>query len=579
MTCGAMSCLLEVAVPEMAIDTLTYSAEKPINEGARVIVEVQTHLHTGFVIGLADEDTDREIKPLAAIMDDELMTDADIWDLAKWGGKVCMCGINTALRAILPKNFYTGEKVEAPPDVHTPGQFRETHNFNPFDTERVNFYVSELEKGERTLILFPTRDLAAEFYTHLHKDLKHESLLWPGLDPWESWQKVNSKRVRIVIGSPGAVFAPLCPERIIVEDEASPAYLIPYGLRVSARTLAGIRAKLLGSTFVLGGCVPSLKTYMRSHPQQDTKPDRKSIVLSDIYRSRKEEAQGIDGQIPLTYSLIRRTYTELLRGHDVIWFLNRSGESQEVYCGKCGHVVKCEHCGGVMKSLNDGNMLKCRVCGALRVLPDKCGECGHKFFRGKRPGIEALAKILRNYYPKVKLFVKDSDPSTMKGLILTTDRGFELLHAVKPSLVAWLDLDSELYGDDYDLRCQVFGKLCRSLYAGQDDSHPRKILVQARRAGLKVAEFLAQGWSRFLADELRAREEFMMPPFETMIELDGGGTIAREAVIAALEDVGMFVMDPGDETKPVRVMTDSLEEAAEIIAPHSHEFRITVRSE
>ena len=63
MTFGAMSCLLEVAVPEMAIDTLTYSSETPINEGARVIVEVQKHLHAGFVIGLADEEAvDREIK-------------------------------------------------------------------------------------------------------------------------------------------------------------------------------------------------------------------------------------------------------------------------------------------------------------------------------------------------------------------------------------------------------------------------------------------------------------------------------------------------------------------------------------
>ena len=212
-------------------------------------------------------------------------------------------------------------------------------------------------------------------------------------------------------------------------------------------------------------------------------------------------------------------------------------------------------------------------------MPDKCEECGHKFFRGKRPGIEALAKIVKSYYPKVKLYKKDSDPAAMRGLILTTDRGFELLHTVKPSLVAWLDLDSELWGDDYDLRCKVFGKLCRSLYAGQDSEHSRKILVQARHSGLKVAEFLAQGWSRFLADELKAREDFMMPPFAYMIELDGGVTITRETVIAALENKDLFVMDPGDESKPVRVMTDSLDEVAEIVAPYSHEFRITVRSE
>ncbi len=578
-----MSSLVEVAVPEMALDVLTYRADTELCVGARVIVEVQKHMHTGFVIGSAKKELppEIEIKPIAGIIDDSLMTDRDIWDLAVWAGRVCMCGVNTALRAVLPKNFYTGEKVEPPPKFAGHEQkFREVHCFNPFDTERVNFYVSELKKPERTLILFPTRESAKDFYINtLPESLKPESVLWPYAKNWDVWQMVNAKKFRIVIGAPGAVFAPLMPEKIIVEDEASPNYILPYGLRISARSLAGRRASFLGAALILGGRMPSLKTYMRTHEHTDIKPDRRDIVIADMYSSRKEELHGIDGNIPLTFSLVRRTYTELVKGHNVMWILNRQGESQEVYCEKCGHVLKCERCGNVMRAFNDGDMLKCRVCGALRELPRKCGNCGSEFFRGKRPGIEALAKIITPYYKDIKLYVKGARKSSMRGLILTTNRGLEILGEVKPSLVAWLDIDAELFVNEYDSRYRVFCRLNDSYFAGRTREEQRRVLIQCRSAGRRVAEFFAHGWGKFLEDELRERREFMMPPCGYTVEIDSRGKMLREEVIEILEDNGLFVMDPGDEDMPLSVSVESLEEIIELIEPYTNKLTITVKHE
>ncbi|MBR0035650.1 MAG: hypothetical protein IJP54_08225 [Synergistaceae bacterium] len=574
--------LVEVAVPEMAVSVLTYKTETAICSGARVIVEIQKHLHTGFVIGSAKNELppDVEAKPIAGIIDDSLMTDSDIWDLAVWAGKVCMCGVNTALRVILPKNFYTGEKVEPPPKFQRHNQFTELHNFNPFDSERVNFYLSELEKPERTLMLFPTREAAKDFYTNiLPENLQYEAVLWPYTKNWDVWQLVNAKRFRIVIGAPGAVFAPLMPEKIIVEDEANANYILPYGLKISARSLAGRRASFLGSKLILGGRMPSLKTYMRTHAHTDIKPERKDIVIADMYTSRKEELHGIDGSIPLTFSLIRRTYTELVKGHNVMWILNRQGESQEVYCEKCGHVLRCDRCGNIMRSFNDGDMLKCRVCGKLRELPQKCEKCGSEFFKGKRPGIEALARIIAPYYPKIKLYVKGSRKSSMKGLILTTNRGLEILGEVKPALVAWLDIDAELFGSEYDSRYRVFSRLYDSYFAGRDRGEQRKILIQCRRSGRKLAEFLIQRYEKFGNDELKERRDFMIPPCAYTVELDSRGKIPREEIISILEDHGLFVMDPGDENLPLSVSVESLDEILGVIEPYSGMLNITVRSE
>ena len=571
--------LIDVAVPEMAVDVLTYEAEADLPEGSRVIVEVQNSLHAGLVLARSERET-VSTKPIAGVIDARMMFDPDLWDLAVWCGEVSLRGINTALRYVLPRSLWMGEKLDAPPDLdENAGTFREVHNFNPFDHERVNFYVSELEKPERALVLFPSREKASEFYASLPESLKAEAFLWYSLQDWEDWQKVNSKHFRIVIGSAGAVFAPLCPQKIIVDDEASSSYILPNTLRLSARSLAGRRALFLGATLILGGNIPSLKTYMRSRPKQTVKPERSQLIIADIYTSRKEEAHGIDGSIPLTFSLVRRSYQELTKGHNVLWILSRKGESLEVYCPDCGHILRCEKCGGIMRSVSGGEMLKCRMCGHLAELPAVCPKCRHGTFRGRRPGIEALFRIVSRYYPKVKLYVDGMDSSRMKGLVLSGHKGLGLLESMKPSLVAWLDLDAELSGEGYDVRYRVFSMLCSSMYSGVKSPSERKVLVQTRSRGRKFCEYLLRGWERFLNDELKAREEFMMPPCGYMIEIDSGGKITRETIIDILEDNGLFVMDPGDETQPLYVLTDSLSETAGVLAPYRRMLRITVRSE
>ena len=577
-----MSCLIEAVIPEMSLKPLTYLSEKNLIPGTRIIVEVQKKLHAGIVLGLMKKkmlSRKFEIKSVQGIIDDKLMFDYDLWDLALWSSKVCMCGINNALRAVFPKNFYMGEKLEPPPKlINHHNKFTEINNFNPFDNQRVNFYLDELDSDKRTLMLFPTKESAKNFYDLIPQKLKHDCLLWPFVRDWEIWKQVNAKKYRIVIGAPGAVFAPLSPERIIVEDEGNSAYFLPHNLKISARSLAGRRALFLGAEFILGGRIPSLKTYMRTKIKEIHKPSRKNIILADIYSSKKTQAKGIEGNIPLTFSLVRRTYSELINGKNVMWILNRTGESQEVYCDKCGHTIKCKNCGQVMRAVNDGELLKCKFCGQLMDLPEKCEECGHNFFIGRRPGIEALAKIVSNYYPKVKLYVKGSRKNSLKGLIITTNRGLDVLDSVKPSLIAWIDFDSEIMSNDYGSRYHVFRMLYKSLYAGINNENERKILIQARKSGMNTARLLFNGYEKFFDEELRMRREFMLPPCGYMVEVDSGSTITREKIMKECEDNGIFVMYSGNDDEPLYVNVEKLEVIMGILEPLSG-INITVRSE
>ncbi|MBQ3693503.1 MAG: hypothetical protein II884_01865 [Synergistaceae bacterium] len=552
--------LVDVAVPEMSLSSLTYECPVKLNPGVRVIVPVQNHMHVGFVTGQHESPVNFAVKHIAGVIDDRCIIPHDIWNMVMYAGRVCFCGAGEALRVILPRALTDGAKINPPPEiVNAEKNFHERNYFNPFDDERVNFFVNELERPERTLILFPTSEYAKNFYSNLPEHIKNESLLYSrGNKLFASWMSAYTQRFRIVIASPAGVFAPLSPERIIIEDEASMNYIIPR-LNISARSLAGHRAVSLGAELITAGRMPSLKTYIRTRPKESVKPERKNIILADIHNSKREEIHGIEGTIPLTFSLIKRTYKALMQNHNVIWILSRLGESSEVFCENCGHSVKCDKCGRVMKSMDDGNILWCETCRKSREFPLKCENCGYAFFKGRRPGLDALIQIVKKYYNDVHIYAEGMKKTQMHGLILSTHRGLELCSKIQPELIAWLDLDLELWRPDYNTRYNVFNMLYESYWRGRKRDSQRKILIQARKAGMKLANFLSQGWEKFITDELKQREEYMQPPYGYIIEIECS-TIKRGEIIQAFDEAGIFVMDPGEDSQPLYVNVNSLDE-------------------
>ena len=82
------------------------------------------------------------------------------------------------------------------------------------------------------------------------------------------------------------------------------------------------------------------------------------------------------------------------------------------------------------------------------------------------------------------------------------------------------------------------------------------------------------------------RQDFMLPPFGYIVEVECSSRILRGEIMDSLMDAGMFVMDPGDEGQPLYVSTDSIEAVRKLIEPKiflrntkSQYIKITVRSE
>ena len=573
-----MDCRIDVVIPGPWWTPLTYVADRSLPVGARVRVPLGRGTRVGFVLGSAgDGALPKTLRPVSELLDEGNVLGDDLWDLARWMGRAFLCGVGQALQAICPAELLKGEPVSTIlHPVASGAVLRESSCFTPWDGARLEFYLHGLESGKRTLLLFPERRMAKAFFDHLPPSLRAESVLWPstgGKRLWGIWKTVREGAFRIVVGGPGGVFAPFVPEMIVVDDESNPGYIAQRAPRVSSRSLAGRRAGYLGVELLLGGRMPSSKTFLRSSPECGVLPDRRSLVFVDMRRSLKAEARGVEGTLPLTVSLLERTRAALNQGRHVLWILDRRGEAAEVFCSDCGSPVTCSRCGGIMRFEGGEVALRCVRCGARRALESACSVCRGALWMGRRPGLEALAEIagrLIRGYPILRHEAagRGADKAGA-SLILGTRGALALCDTLDVGLAAWLDLDAELRRPEYGARFHVFSMLWESLWRGRSpsDAEGRFVLVQSRSSGSAWRDILARGWGCFWRDELNNRRELDLPPFGLLVQIEPSRGEDREALVRSLENANFFVMDPGENSLPFWVNAVSSEALGQALAP------------
>ena len=578
-----MPCCLEVVVPGPWWNTLTYTFDmRPSADsslipkiGARVRVPLGRGERVGFVAGRVGSPPEyrRGLRAVNEVLDENSVLGDELWGLAGWMGRTFLCGMGEALQVVCPKPLLQGDAlVSRDGCAKINGEFREVSYYDPRDDKRFSYYRERLLSGERrTLLLFPEGESAKAFWSRLPEATKPEVLLWPstgGKKLWDSWKKVHRGEVRVVVGAGGAVFAPLDFDEVIVDDECNPGYVFLRAPRISARSLAGMRAKLLKASLLLAGRMPSAKTFLRTRPECTVLPRRSNYVFVDMSRSFDPEIKGVEGTLPITKALLERTRATLEQGRHVLWIMDRKGQAGEVYCSDCGSSLFCPRCGSVMRSEDGGLVLRCIKCGAQEALPAKCPSCKGALLQGKRPGLEALLPLAIRYIKghPVRLDSTERKHERSPSLILGTRRVLALCDTVDVGLAAWLDLDAEARKIDYNARFQTFSMVWESYWRGLNrgekkgpQTEERLVLMQSRCPGSSWQSTLWLGWGRFWRNELAERKSLNLPPYGLLVQIDLPEGEDRSSFVRTLEKANLFVMDAGDGNSPLWTAVKSTE--------------------
>ena len=271
-------------------------------------------------------------------------------------------------------------------------------------------------------------------------------------------------------------------------------------------------------------------------------------------KTLNENIKGIEGNLKITRSVLKRSIKNIIAGKNVFWILNRYGEAAEIKCDNCGNILTCKKCGAKLRVTDSGEKSECPECGDVKKIPDTCPVCNIGILKGSILGLESLSEIAKKYFPAENLILyKGKNLKKLKypSLILGTFGLLNQAEKLKPGLISWLNFDAELFRQEYITEFKAFRNLSESYWRGNksNEDSDRKILIQAGYNGIKFASKFYSGFKYFWDSELKLREEFILPPFGLMIEITCKNEIRAE-LINDLKMAGIFVSYQ-DENSPL----------------------------
>lgn len=578
--------VISAAIPAPWWTPLSYLSESALDEALRIVVPLGRSSRVALTLADSggDDKDGRRLKKICSVIDEKPPLPEDLWKLIKWFGDTWFIGAGLAAKTLLPSKFFTDEKlpeIKAADNSPQPRQFSSESIYSTKLSERWDLYRAVAESERSALILFPEAKLSSAFWKALPKGLRDCGALWP-VSPaarWKLWRAALSGEVSFIVGSPAAAFAPLRGlSAIVMDEENSGSWKTQSHPLFHPRPLLGMRASFAGARFVLGGSMPSSKSYMRiGQDRPEEKNDAKLIFVS-AKDSQAAEFKALSGTLPLSVPLIRESTEARNGGKWVFWLLDRKGYASEIVCDECGNTLRCSRCGSAMRWEEKNKCLRCGLCGSTEKVPQSCPNCGGRILTGSRPGLEALYERIQSaliYKFKNALLLQDKEDKLPNGeqlkkeypegaLIVGTRRLLSLCDELSPALIGWIDADAETRSQGYDARAKAFSMLWESMWRGHSDE--RKVVVQSRRPAAGWQEGLRRGWQLFWKREFKERSELELPPFMPLVRIKADNETVMK-ITEALEEAECDYWAQDDGEAEVWVRTKRFDALRALLAP------------
>jgi primosomal protein N' (replication factor Y) len=351
-----------------------------------------------------------------------------------------------------------------------------------------------LSNRQNVLLLFPSRDIAERFgktLTSPHGFLFAEDT---PKERWKHWQDIAQGKHKIVIGTRGAIFAPIPNLRIIIiDDESNDLYKEERSPRFDARTVALLRANLSGATVVFGDL------YLSTRARMLGKISRVKVGQSDKVETRIIDMRG-------NPSLFAEKTLSLFAGTKrVVVFVPRKGQGTTFLCRDCGTVIRCPRC-NLPFTVYPTN-LRCHHCGYREPLPSRCPTCHGVNFRSQGMGIERVAEELRRLFPKKITAVLDEQRPDLPArwdIVVATQK--VLFTETKADSVIVMGADAMMNLPDFDALEETFRTL-QALKGRASENFIIQTVIPEHRLFARLSDP-----DRFIKEDLAERRRWSLPP-------------------------------------------------------------------
>ena len=405
-----------------------------------------------------------------------------------------------------------------------------------------------LALGKTALVLVPeialTPQMMQRFSMYFGDEVAVLHSALRSSERYDQYKRIEQGRVKVVLGTRSAVFAPL--DRLgllVIDEEQEGSYLSEQSPCYDAREVAQFRCAQAGAVLLLGSATPAVTTSYRVRQGSGRllclhqRFNRSALPEVSVVDMRQELRQGNSSLLSLP---LRKALEDvLLRGQQSILFLNRRGSSRLLLCGECGFVPQCPNCSVSMTYHSANGRLMCHYCGASERAMEDCPVCGGRM-QPIGAGTQRVEAELAELFPKTPVLRMDADTVASAGgheallqrfereripILLGTQMVTKGLDFERVALVGVLDADLSLYVNHYqaaertfDLLTQVVGRAGRGRIAG------RAILQTFTPDNDVIVAAAAQDYESFYQAELRLRRQLAAPPFADLLTLTVSGT-------------------------------------------------------
>ena len=405
-----------------------------------------------------------------------------------------------------------------------------------------------INDGKRVLYLVPEIGLTPAAISRLKVRFgKDIAILHSGLSYGErmsEWLRVLNNRVKIVVGTRSAVFAPLNNlGLIIVDEEHDHSYKQENFPKYNGVHCALFRAKMEDIPVILGSATPSIEIFYNAVNRKyklyhlperignSGLPKVKVVNMMEEFRKNRGKKSVFAEE---TIEEIKRV---LDLKEQVLVFVNRRGYAPFLMCRKCGYIEMCPNCSVSLTVHSESNSypLQCHYCGYGRDIPDVCPSCGDNFIQMIGYGTQRIEKKLKALFPYARIERVDRDTISSKNafenfssrmnkreidIVVGTQMIAKGHHFPYLKLSVVVDADSLIAFPDFRSSERAFSLLLQvGGRAGREAKG--KVIVQTYKPEHYIFNYLKKhDYFSFFEKEIRFRKMAQYPPFSKMIVIE-----------------------------------------------------------
>lgn len=392
---------------------------------------------------------------------------------------------------------------------------------------------------------------------------------------YDEWQRIRRGEAKIVVGTRSAVFAPI--ENIgliVIDEEQEHTYKSEMTPRYHARDVAKFRCKYNNCLLLLASATPSVESYAMAKQGHyllcELQGRFGTAVLPTVQVIDMADKSVKEPYYSISKPLASEIEKNLADGRQTILLMNRRGYNTFVVCSACKKVMTCPSCSISLTYHAANHRLMCHYCGYSAPFADACPSCGERNIRYSGVGTQRLEEELQHRFRQARILRMDADTVGVRhghsealtafgkgeyDILLGTQMIAKGLHFPNVTLVGVVNIDQQIYNDDYrssenafDLLTQVIGRAGRAAFPG-------RAVIQTLVPENGVLHLASkQDYKQFFADEILLRKTMIYPPYCDLCLIGFSGQREEKVLAAARSFLSALVEKNAASKQPQKLI-------------------------